>query len=57
MIQLPKWFYDIQYIQSMIDLERDWNEEDRGLKGRGRGTSYAPHTHIYSVLGKNSNLD
>lgn len=24
-IKLPEWFYDIQYIQSLIDLERDLN--------------------------------
>ena len=45
-ITLPKWFYDIQYIQNLIDIERYFIEEDEGLKGRGRGMWHTPHTYI-----------
>ena len=36
-LNITPGYEEIEYIRSMIDLERDWNEEDRVMGGRVGG--------------------
>ena len=28
-MNMPQWFWDIKYIEDLIDIERDWMGEER----------------------------
>ena len=38
-VKLPSWFWDIKYIQDIIDIERDMREK-KGKMGRGGRDRY-----------------